>query len=506
MRNFRALSAWALGLAFSLSACQAPQAPPMTSSVLRQEGLSLRVSLAPNDGLSLLAVPAKRTLADIDRLEVFLQLKSGTTYVAVDAASGEASPQTSNPVKLSVAGPMTPGRTLTFGKLKGNTEYRILVRAYKGSELISDDARSMVEVPVLTNSIVAPVTVPVTLVTPFGAGTQVSFSLWGATRRIDHVRATLSNPTQGVVAGMNVPFAQLSKALNLAQLQSNMTYKLDLEAMATGGGVAIATTFLNLPVTDDEVVGARAIALSVKGDMQLPLDGYDDVGVDAAGNLYALTSRDGQTAAVIHRFTPNGQVSNVAIPFRTDSLAVAATGACFGLGSSPGFSYRAFRVGPNGEITYPSNDAAYGLTADADGNVYVAFNNRIVKYAPDGQETVLPTSGSSWKPMAIAKDGTIVFVDEVERHLRRMRPKAAPETGYEAPGIVYASLPAAANAVAVDAAGNAYVALRDGTVQRITPEGVMTSLGSFLGPRGVAVDDQNNVYISELSRGTITVY
>ncbi|MNX35899.1 SMP-30/Gluconolaconase/LRE-like region [compost metagenome] len=305
---------------------------------------------------------------------------------------------------------------------------------------------------------------------------------------------------------MNVPLAQLSKALNLAQLRPNTAYRLDLEAMATGGGAAIATTFLNLPVTDDEVVGARAIALSVKGDMQLPLDGYDDVGVDAAGNLYALTSRDGQTAAVIHRFTPNGQVSNVAIPFRTDSLAVAATGACFGLGSSPGFSYRAFRVGPNGEITYPSNDAAYGLTADADGNVYVAFFNRIVKYAPDGQETVLPTSGSSWKPMAIAKDGTIVFVDEVERHLRRMRPKAAPETGYEAPGIVYASLPAAANAVAVDAAGNAYVALRDGTVQRITPEGVMTSLGSFLGPRGVAVDDQNNVYISELSRGTITVY
>jgi|GEM_PF-3562079 len=506
MRNLRALPAWALGLAFSLSACQAPQAPLATPPALQQEGLSLRVSLAPNDGLSLLAVPAKRTLADIDRLEVFLQVKSGTAYVAIDAASGEAAPQTSNPVKLSVSGPLAPGRTLMFDKLRPSTEYRILARAYKGSDLISDDARSRVEVPVTTRPIVDPVTLPVTLVTPFGAGTQVSLSLWGATRRIDHVKATLSNPDQGVVAGMNVPFAQLSKALNLAQLRSNTPYKLDLEAMATGGGTAIATTSLHLPVTEDEGLPTRSIALSVKGDMRLPIDGYDDVGVDAAGNLYALVQGYDQESAVIQRYTPNGQVTSVAIPFRTDDLAVAATGACFGLGAPPGLGYRAFRVGPNGEISYPSNESAYGLTADAVGNVYVAFSNRIVRFAPDNQTTTLPSSGSTWKVMAVAKDGTIVFVDDAERHLRRIRPKAAPETGYEAPEIVYENLGAAANAVAVDAAGNAYVALRDSTVRRITPEGVMTSLGSFLGPRGVAVDAQNNLYISELSRGKITVY
>lgn len=377
MRMIRLNPAWALGLALALSACQAPLSPVTT----QQEGQSLRLRLVPSDGMRLLAVPAKRTLADVDRLEVFLQIKSGADFVAIDTASGEPSAETRHPMKLSVTGALDPGLSLTFSKLKANTEYRILARAYAGNTLISDDARSAVVVSVSNRQVLDPVTVPLAIATPFGATTQVSLSLWGAARRIDHVRASLSDPLKGVMARVNVPSASLSKALNLAALRANTTYTLELEAFEKGNGVAIATASAPIPVLNDETVSARSIPLSIKGDMRWSYFQY--LSIDGTGNFHASLAKNSQTAADIVTYSPQGTIlSSFELPFRVDGIAASPDGVRYVNGSPPGAGSQALRL-TSDTGDYEVLSATTGtLFVDGDGNCYVPNGFAAYKYAP----------------------------------------------------------------------------------------------------------------------------
>lgn len=106
-----------------------------------------------------------------------------------------------------------------------------------------------------------------------------------------------------------------------------------------------------------------------------------------------------------------------------------------------------------------------GLATDAAGNIYVADENgnRVVKYTPNGVETIV----------------------------------ASPVGGYKLP-----------NGVAVDSDNNIYVSTNhfdQHTIFKVTPANVVAEVAPevMAGPVGIAVDGNNNLYVADLNANTV---
>jgi sugar lactone lactonase YvrE len=184
------------------------------------------------------------------------------------------------------------------------------------------------------------------------------------------------------------------------------------------------------------------------------------VAVDSAGNAYVGDTGNN----TIRKITPSRVVSTLA------GLA-ASSGSADGTGSAARFSF------PN------------GVTVDSAGNVYVAdpLNDTIRKITPSGVVSTL----AGLARISGSDDGT------------------GSAARFNSP-----------EGVAVDSAGNVYVADRDNnTVRRINPSGVVSTLAGLAGspgsedgigsiarfnfPVGVAVDSAGNVYVADAGNYTI---
>lgn len=183
---------------------------------------------------------------------------------------------------------------------------------------------------------------------------------------------------------------------------------------------------------------------------------------DAAGNIYLADT--GNNA--IRRITPSGVVTTFA-----GSVGGVYEGSTDGTG------------------TFARFNSPHGLALDPGGNLYVADtdNHTIRKITPAGIATTLAgTAGSS---------GSIDGAGAAAR--------------FNFPG-----------GVAVDSAGNVYVADTDNSIiRRITPTGAVTTLAGTAGkigsadgtgpaarfnyPTGVAVDATGNVYVADTANCTI---
>jgi streptogramin lyase len=191
---------------------------------------------------------------------------------------------------------------------------------------------------------------------------------------------------------------------------------------------------------------------------------YDPSGVavDGNGNVYVADS----LANTIRKITPAGVVTTLA------GTACLCTG-----GSADGTGTAALFSGPG------------GVAVDSSGNVYVADTNNhtIRKITPAGVVTTFAgTAGSSG-----SADGT----------------GSAAQFRYP-------------SKVAVDASGNVWVAdTNNHTIRKITPAGVVTTVGGtaglsgsadgtggaalFFHPYGVAVDASGNVYVADTDNNAI---
>jgi sugar lactone lactonase YvrE len=227
------------------------------------------------------------------------------------------------------------------------------------------------------------------------------------------------------------------------------------------------------------------------------------VAVDAAGNVYVADASNNK----IRKISPNGVVST----FAGQNTA----------GKKDGSSRIA-------SFYYPS-----GVAVDTAGNVYVADkgNHKIRKITPDGTVTSFAGSGERNsvdgppdkacfdKPVSLAVDaaGNVYVADAENNKIRKVTPNGQVTTlagngelgSKDGKGSVASFY--TPSGIAVDAAGNVYVAdygnnrirkiTMDGTVSTIAGSDAIgntdgnTSDASFFYPNALAVDNAGTIYI-----------
>jgi serine/threonine protein kinase, bacterial len=232
---------------------------------------------------------------------------------------------------------------------------------------------------------------------------------------------------------------------------------------------------------------------------------YNPIGValDAAVNIYVADVGNYK----IRKITPAGAVSTLA--------GSGTAGSTNGIGTAASFYY------------------INGIALDATGNVYVAdqYNYQIRKITPAGVVSTLAGTGdgsadgtgaaaSFNQPSGVALDaaGNIYVADLGNYKIRKITPAGVVSTlaGSGTAGSINGAGAAASFmgpiGLAIDAAGNVYVADADNKIRKITPAGVVSTIAgsgtqgsadgtgaaaSFKGPAGVALDAAGNVYVAD---------
>jgi DNA-binding beta-propeller fold protein YncE len=241
------------------------------------------------------------------------------------------------------------------------------------------------------------------------------------------------------------------------------------------------------------------------------------VAVDASGNVYIADSSNN----IVAKVTPAGALSIVVGTSGVSGTPSAGTAS-------------------NSKLSSPK-----GVAVDANGNLYIADsgNNRIEKVT-GGQLSFVAGTGVSGTPSAgaatssnlhspsgVAVDawGNVYIADTgnsaVEKVTGGQLSIIAGNGGWDGPteGLAIASGLADPSGVAVDAWGNVYIAdTSNHVVEKVSPAGQLSIIAgnsassgtptagaatsSKLGSiRGVAADADGNVYISDITNGTIEV-
>lgn len=243
------------------------------------------------------------------------------------------------------------------------------------------------------------------------------------------------------------------------------------------------------------------------------------VAVDSAGNVYVADSDNHS----IRKMTPEGKVTTLA-----------------GLAGSKG---SADGTGNMARFCYPQ-----GVAVDKAGNVYVtdSLNETIRKVTPEGAVTTLAGLAGSLGTVdgrgdkarfndptgiAVDREGNLYVADSADDTIRKVTPEGMVTTlagmvnvsgSKDGKGSTarFGSMFGGPSGVAVDGAGNIYVADEaNQTIRKITPVGLVTTLAGVAGsqgtndgpakvarfhdPEGVTVDKSGNLYVADFNNHTI---
>lgn len=176
-----------------------------------------------------------------------------------------------------------------------------------------------------------------------------------------------------------------------------------------------------------------------------------------------------------------------------------------------------------------------GLVADAAGNIYVADlgNDLIRKISPGGVVTTVAGTGvqgfangtgraaAFFEPSGLALDasGNLFVADYGNNQIRKISP-AGVVTTFAGSGDIGSADGTGTTAsfyvptgVAADAVGNLYVVdFGNSHIRKITPAGVVTTLGEgtgtpggFSGPTGISIGTDGNIYVADYGNNRIKV-
>ena len=180
----------------------------------------------------------------------------------------------------------------------------------------------------------------------------------------------------------------------------------------------------------------------------------------------------------------------------------------------------------NGTGTAATFNYPQGAVVDANGNVYIAdkINNSIRKITTSGVVSTFATGFSRPNGLAIDASGNIYVADESNHKIKKVTSGGTVTTlAGSSAGMTNATGTSAQfnspSGVAVDASGNVYVADKSNNlIRKITSAGVVTtfagsgSLGNtngtgtaakFASPTGLAIDANDNIYVTDYSNHSI---
>ncbi len=270
--------------------------------------------------------------------------------------------------------------------------------------------------------------------------------------------------------------------------------------------------------TISTVAGNGTAAYSGDGGLATAASLYYPYGValDSSGNIYVADSN-----------YSSGYIRQVSL----------TTGNITTLAGNGGYKF----AGDLGPATGATLNHPGGVTVDASGNVYISdsYNNRIRKVGSSGIITTIAgnglpnfstgdpaTSASLQQPAGVAVDagGNLYVADRGNHRVRRVTngsifTAAGGGTGGDGVSATTAALNSP-TAVAIDAAGNLYIAdqyacrirkVTNGIISTVAGTGDYGSSGDggpainakLSNPSGVAVDSSGNIYISDYGNNRI---
>ena len=386
------------------------------------------------------------------------------------------------------------------------------------------------------------------------AGLQLQFY---ATGQIQSVQPVASGSAPYTYA--NVPYGTSIAMAIKAQpgWETCAASSSDFSGILTG-----AVTGENLTCTADT---PTSNAVTLAGGVTL--SGPNGVAVDASGNVYVADTNNNRVLMISSGGTVTAFTGTTSTPFKTpDGIAVDAHGDVFV--ADTGNNLIREIVATNGAVSASSTvetvgsgtfSSPEGVAVDSSGNVYVAntFGNDILEIvATNGSVTASSTvtavaggvttgcqdgNGTAAEfdqPTGIAVDsaGNLYVADSQNNVIRKITSvggsnsvitwaggegtcnSLSPATsGYVDGAATTAALFAQPTGVAVDSAGNVFVAdLGNSAVREVTPAGVVstiagatppsggtTTIYSFANPFGITVSSTDTLYVGDTGNAQI---